>query len=163
MPLATAATGIGKQVVTHAVRTWFGARRESADRDAELIDLVRLSVRDHFQRRKLVRQLEDLADQIAERMRPIYEHEFRNVADNERAAALLAVVDALKAADLTDDTLFAVDVDARQLARLVRERVPVGGWAWPSRPSGSTTRCWMRAVWRWCRWSSSCPPSSRVR
>lgn len=125
MPLATAATGIGKQVVTHAVRTWFGARRESAERDAELIDLVRLSVRDHFQRRKLVRQLEDLADQIAERMRPIYEHEFRNVADNERAAALLAVVDALKAADLTDDTLFAVDVDSRNLARLVRERVPV--------------------------------------
>lgn len=27
MPLATSATGIGKQVVTHAVRTWFGARR----------------------------------------------------------------------------------------------------------------------------------------
>ena len=125
MPLATAATGIGKQVVTHAVRTWFGARQERAERDAELIDLVRLSVRDHFQRRKLVRQLEDLADQIAERMRPIYEHEFRNVPDNERAAALLAVVDALKAADLTDDTLFAVDVDARNLARLVRERVPV--------------------------------------
>lgn len=28
---------------------------ESAERDAELIDLVRFSVRDHFQRRKLVR------------------------------------------------------------------------------------------------------------
>ena len=86
---------------------------------------MRVSVRDHFQRRKLVRQLEDLADQIAERTRPNYEHEFRNVAENERAAALLAVVDALKAADLTDDTLFAVDVDARNLARLVRERIPV--------------------------------------
>ena len=96
-----------------------------AECDAELIDLVRISVRDHFQQRALVRQLEDLADRIAERMRPVYEHEFRDVAENERAAALLAVVDALKAADLTDDTLFAVDVDARKLARLVRERVPV--------------------------------------
>jgi NACHT conflict system protein/NACHT domain-containing protein len=38
---------------------------------------------------------------------------------------LLAVVDALQGADLTDATLFAVDVDARKLARLVRERVPV--------------------------------------
>jgi NACHT domain len=125
MPLATAATGIGKQVVTHAARTWLGAGRERAERDAELIDLVRISVRDHFQQRKLLRQLEDLADQIAERLRPVYEHEFRTVPENERVAALLAVVDALKAADLTDDTLFAVDVDARQLARLVRERVPV--------------------------------------
>jgi hypothetical protein len=48
MPLATAVIGIGKQVVTHAVCTWWGARREGAERDAELIDLVRLSVRDHF-------------------------------------------------------------------------------------------------------------------
>ncbi|MGH3824819.1 MAG: NACHT domain-containing protein [Pseudonocardiaceae bacterium] len=125
MPLATAATGIGKQVVTHAVRTWLGARRELAERDAELIDLVRISVRDHFQRRKLVRQLEDLADQIAERLRPVYEHDFRDVPENERASALQAVVDALERADLTDATLFATDVDARKLARLVRERVPV--------------------------------------
>ncbi len=125
MPLGTAATGIGKQVVTHAVRTWFSARRERAERDAQLIDLVRISVPDHFRQRRLVRQLEDLADQIAERLRPVYEHDFRHVAENERVAALLAVVDALEAADLTDDTLFAVDVDARKLARLVRERVPV--------------------------------------
>jgi NACHT N-terminal Helical domain 1 len=125
MPLAAAATGIGKQVVTHAVRTWWGARRERAERDAELIELVLLGVRDHFQRRKLVRQLEDLADQIAERLRPIYEYDFRTVPENELVAALLAVVDALQGADLTDATLFAVDVDARKLARLVRERVPV--------------------------------------
>ncbi len=125
MPLAPAATGIGKQVVTHAVRTWLGARRERAERDAELTDLVRLHVRDHFQQRKLVRQLEDLADQIAERLRPVYEHDFRTVAENERTAAVLAVVDARAAADLTDATLCAVDADARKLARLVRERVPV--------------------------------------
>jgi hypothetical protein len=49
-------------VVTHAARTWLGARRDHAERDAELIDLVRVSVRDHFQRRTLVRQLEDLAE-----------------------------------------------------------------------------------------------------
>lgn len=125
MALATAASGIGKQVVTHAVRTWLGARRERDQRDAELIDLVKVEVRDHFKQRKLVRQLEELADQIAERLRPVYEHDFRDVPENERAAALQAVVDALAAADLGDATLFAVDMDARKLARLVRQRVPV--------------------------------------
>lgn len=125
MVLATAATGIGKQVVTHAVRTWLGARQESAGREAELVDLVRISVRDHFQQRKLVRQLAELADQIAERLRPLYEHEFRDLPENERTAALLAVVDALAAADLTDDTLFELDLDPRGIARLVRESVPV--------------------------------------
>ncbi|MDQ3885975.1 MAG: NACHT domain-containing protein [Actinomycetota bacterium] len=125
MALATVASAVGKQVVTHALRTWLGARRERDQHDAELIDLVRLEVRDHFKQRKLVRQLEDLADQIAERLRPVYEHDFRDVAENERAAALRAVVDALQAADLSDATLFAVEMDARKLARLVRERVPV--------------------------------------
>jgi hypothetical protein len=138
--------------VAHVV----GARGERAEHDAELIDLVRISVRDHFQQRKLVRQLEDLADQIAERMRPVYEHEFRDVAENERTAALLAVVDALKAADLTDDTLFAVDVDARKLARLVRERVPVRrvGLAEPAEPATSHT-----SATRWTSWNSSASTS----
>ena len=125
MALATAASAVGKQVVTHAVRTWFSARRERGQRGAELIELVRIGVPDHFKQRKLVRQLEDLADQIAERLRPIYEHDFRDLPESERAAALQAVVNALQSADLTDATLFAVDVDARKLARLVRRRVPV--------------------------------------
>lgn len=119
------ASAIGKQVMTHAVRTWLGARRDRDQRDAELIDLVRIGVRDHFSQRRLLRQLEELADQIAERLRPVYEHDFRDLPENERTAALQAVADALQSADLTDDTLFAADADARKLARLVRARVPV--------------------------------------
>ena len=125
MIVETAASAIGKQVMIHAIGTCLGVRRERDQRNAELIDLARISIRDHFGQRKLARKWEDLADQVAERLRPVYEHEFRDLPENERAAALLAVVDALQAADLTDDTLFAVDVDARKLARLVRERVPV--------------------------------------
>src|ERR1700742_4587576 len=125
MALETTASAIGKQIVTHAVGTWLGARRERDQRGAELIDLVRIGIRDHFSQRRLLRQLEELADQIAERLRPVYEHDFRDLPENERAAALQAVADALQAADLTDDTLFATDADARKLARLVRARVPV--------------------------------------
>jgi NACHT N-terminal Helical domain 1 len=43
-------------------------------------------------------------------------NEFRGLDDGERAAALLAVGDAFERADLTDRTLFAVDVDAAKLA-----------------------------------------------
>ena len=93
MALATAASAIGKQVVTHAVRTWFGARRERDQRGAELIELVRIGVPDHFKQRKLVRQLEDLADQIAERLRPVYEHDFRDLPESERAAARVGDLD----------------------------------------------------------------------
>jgi hypothetical protein len=120
MTVEAAASAVGTRVVTHAVGTWLGARRERAQRGAELVDLVRIGVRDHFVQRKLLRQLEELADEIAERLRPVYEHDFRGVPENERAAALQAVADALLAADLTDDTLFAVDVDPLKLAREVR-------------------------------------------
>ncbi|MCA1671424.1 MAG: NACHT domain-containing protein, partial [Actinobacteria bacterium] len=119
------ASAVGKQVVTHAVRTWLGARRERDQREAELIDLVRIGVRDHFSQRRLVLQFEELALQIAERLQPLYEHDFRDLPENERIAALHAVIDALQAADLTDETLFAADADARKLARLVRARMPV--------------------------------------
>jgi len=125
MALGTIASQVGKQIVTHAVRSWLGGRRDQTTRETELIDLVQIGVRDHFQQRKLVRQLEALADEVAQRLQPIYEFDFRGVPEGERIAALNAVVDALVSADLTDAALFAVDVDARRLARLVRERVPV--------------------------------------
>ena len=66
MALETTASAVGKQVVTHAVGTWLGAHRERDQRTAELIDLVRIGVRDHFSQRRLLRQLEELADQIAD-------------------------------------------------------------------------------------------------
>ena len=99
MALATAASAIGKQVVTHAVRTWFSARRERGQRGAELIELVRIGVPDHFKQRKLVPgSWRTWRDQIAERLRPVYEHDFRDLPESERAAALQAVVDALEGA-----------------------------------------------------------------
>lgn len=89
MTVEAAASAIGKQVMTHAVGTWLGARRERDQRGAELIDLVRIGVRDQVDQRKLARQLEELADEIAERLRPVYERGFRDLPENERTAALL--------------------------------------------------------------------------
>ena len=131
MAVEAAASAIGRQVLTHAVRTWLGARRERGVRDAELVDLVQLHVRDHFQQRDLLRQMDKLADEIAQRLQPVYQHDFGDLPEGERIAALQAVVDALAAAELTDETLFAADVDARRLARLVRARVPVASTSLP--------------------------------
>jgi hypothetical protein len=146
MTVETAASAIGTQVVTHAVGTWLGARRERAQRGAELVDLVQIGVRDHFKQRKLLRQLEELADQIAERLRPVYEQDFRELPENERAAALQAVADALLAADLTDETLFAADVDASSWRGWYAPGSRCGGWGWRSPRSSSTRRCWTRAA-----------------
>ena len=65
------------------------------------------------------RFLNDAASELAS-----FGHEFRGLDDGDRAAALLAVHDAFKHADLTDRTLFAVDLDAAKLARRLRAAKP---------------------------------------
>jgi hypothetical protein len=122
--LADAVLGVGRQVARHAARAWLDVRRDRAERDAELIDLVAVSVRDQFHRRRLARQFDDLGDHVAERLRPLAEREFADLPDNERQAAIDAVTDALMEADLSDRALFDADADPARLARLVRDRVP---------------------------------------
>lgn len=115
---------IGSEVVKHVVSRWLGLRREQRDRGAELTEMLAVSVTDILIRRKLSRQLEDVVDQVADRLSPLYEQEFRGVPQEERAAALTTVTDTLVAADFSDDALFAADVDPRKLASAIRTRMP---------------------------------------
>jgi Leucine-rich repeat (LRR) protein len=122
--LDEAALGVGRQIVKQVVRAWLGVRRAEADRNSELVDLVAVSVTDSFHRRKLLRQLEDIGDHSAARLKPLYEHEFRRLPENERLAALQALTDTLAAADLGDRALFDADADPIKVAMAVRRRVP---------------------------------------
>ncbi|MFC4628292.1 NACHT domain-containing protein [Promicromonospora alba] len=115
---------VGSEVVKHVVSRWLGLRREQRERDAELTDMLTVSISDVLTRRKLGRQLEDIVDQVADRLTPLYEQEFRDVPQEERAAALTTVTDTLMVADLSDDALFAADVDPRKLASTIRARMP---------------------------------------
>jgi hypothetical protein len=56
--LADAVLCVGRQVARHAARAWLDIRRDCAERDAELIDLVAVSVRDQFHRCRLARHLQ---------------------------------------------------------------------------------------------------------
>lgn len=124
MVLDEAALGVGRQIVKQVVRAWLGVRRAEADRNSELVDLIAVSVADSFHRRRLLRQLEDIGDHSAARLKPLYEHEFRRLPENERLAALQALTDTLAAADLGDRALFDADADPIKVALAVRRRVP---------------------------------------
>ena len=124
LSLDDAALTIGREVVKQAVRAWLGVRREHDRRGSDLVDLLDVAVVDAFRRRDLARRLEDIGDQAAHRLRPLYDTAYRDLAENERLAAMNAVVDALVAADLGDRTLFLADADPVKLAREVRRRMP---------------------------------------
>ncbi|MEV5713664.1 NACHT domain-containing protein [Amycolatopsis mediterranei] len=115
--------GVGKQVAAHAAKIWLQDRTSKLQRDAQLTDLIATSTTDRFVRRKLVRQLEEIGDRVSERIAPLVEAEFRDITENERLAALSAVVDALMAADLNDALLLDSDLDPAKLSKTAQVAV----------------------------------------
>lgn len=123
MSLDDTALNIGRQLVKHAVAVWLDVRREQQRRGRDLVDLLAVAVVDRFHRRDLARQFEQIGDEAARRLQPLYSVEFGDLPEHERAAALDAVVDALTEADLSDRSLFA-DIDPIKLATRVRSQTP---------------------------------------
>lgn len=133
--LERAAVRVGQGIVKQVARVWLGHRRAARERDSELVELLAVGVTDRFHRRKLARQLEDIGDQVALRLRPVLERESHGLPDNEVRAAVDAAVDALTAADLSDRALFEADINPAKLARAVRRADRRGAdRAWLSEP-----------------------------
>lgn len=123
--LEKAAVRLGQEVVKQVARAWLGHRRAVEERESELVDLIAVGVVDRFHRRKLVRQLEDIGDQVALRLRPVLERECHGLSEGETRAALDTAVETLTAADLSDRALFAADASPSKLAQAVHRTNPV--------------------------------------
>jgi Leucine-rich repeat (LRR) protein len=119
----------GRAVARRAAVVWLSDRRDAAERSKDLSELVALRISDRFHRRSLERQVEEIADRVAQRLEPLCQHEFYGLGDNDRTAVLRAVVDAFATADLSDEALFAADMDPAKLAEQVRAALPTGGSA----------------------------------
>lgn len=111
---------VGRAVVTKAATAWLSDRSADRQRGADLTALIGRRVTDMFGRRTLERQLEGIADEVAKRLAPMCEAEFRDLPEGEKNAALDAVVRTLEAADLTDEGIFAVDADPAKLTGHLR-------------------------------------------
>ena len=116
---------LGSMVVKHLATAWLRGRKAEVRRGAELTELIayRFGGLREGDRRRLNRKLEEIGDIAGERLHDLIDQEFRDLADNERIAALDAVVDALSDADLSDSALLRNDLDPMELAKEVRARV----------------------------------------
>jgi hypothetical protein len=115
---------IGSTMAKRAALAWLSKRSTEERRAADLSELVAMRYPLLRHRREFRRKLEEIEDQIAERLLPVCQREFDGLDDNERLAALDAVADALEAADLSDETVFRADADPLRLARDIRRQVP---------------------------------------
>jgi hypothetical protein len=121
--LEAAAAAAARAVAQRAGREWLAARAEKDQRGREPAELIELSFPDRFVRRKLERQLADIADSVDRRLSALITAEYRGLADNDRAAVFAEVTAVLESADLSDAALLQADADPARVARRVRAGV----------------------------------------
>ncbi|WP_433365616.1 NACHT domain-containing protein [Actinoplanes sp. CA-142083] len=122
--IETALLNVGRAVVTPFVTRWLGGRRQARERTLPLSELLQQKAADEFTRRRGERQIESVVDEVAERLEPLITTRFAALPANEAVAALDAVADTFRRADLSDEALFAADVDPGRLAEHLRAAAP---------------------------------------
>lgn len=111
-------------VVTPVVRRWLGRRCGQRERETSLIELIGSGITDDLGVRRAGRRVDDIVDTVYERLQPLVRRREQALPDNEIAAALDAVADTLRAADLSDAAVFADDVDPALMATRLRRQLP---------------------------------------
>jgi len=99
-------------------------RRAKFERTAGLAELAEAELKSPLQLRKLENLVEHIGFQVAEALEPALTARFATLPPNEAEAAILAVVDVLGKADLSDRALLADDADPEKPARRLRARFP---------------------------------------
>lgn len=119
-----AAITLGTAVAKTACGVWLGDHRMTATVGASLVDLAAQRLTSAREQRRFRRLWEQAAELVADRVEPLVEREFRGLPDNERRAAVDAVSATFDGAALTEDDLFAQDLDAGFLDRQLRGQDP---------------------------------------
>jgi hypothetical protein len=122
--LEASAIALTTAVVKAAAKVWLGDRTIAADATAKVFDLLEKQVTGLNDRRKLRLLFTNLKSRVADRLLPFLDVEFRALPEHERAAAVAAVRETFERAALTDDDLFATDLDAAYLYRYLLRTVP---------------------------------------
>lgn len=107
-------------VVKTAFRLWIGDNALTDNLTVDLTDLVRERVGNVLDQRKVRRHFEQTEELIARQLLTTLDHEYRDLDEGERNAAIIAVTTTFQRAQLTDQQLFSADLDRLYLYRYVR-------------------------------------------
>ncbi|HEX9334348.1 MAG TPA: NACHT domain-containing protein, partial [Pseudonocardiaceae bacterium] len=116
--------GLCASVVRSTAKIWLGDRTVAADVTAEAVDVLAGRMTGLVERRQLRRMFERMEDIVAKRLAPLLDQEFRTLPQNELHAAIDAARETFERAALTDDDLFAADLDAGYVYRYLVRAVP---------------------------------------
>jgi hypothetical protein len=113
---------LGGAVAKSVLSLWLGKVAVVGDMSGVAIDalLERVPSLGIIERRRATRQFDRMAEAVAEKLAPFLDVEFGGLPENERAAAVLAVADAIERAGVTSELLLAQDLDPLRLEAHVR-------------------------------------------
>ena len=98
--LATLTLSLGAIIAKTVLKLWLKNSQIASDTSAELVDLVKSAIPDFATQRSITQQFERLADEVAQKMLPYFEHEFKTLPENEQQAAIHAVADTIASINL---------------------------------------------------------------
>lgn len=124
MGIDDAAVALGSVVVQAAIKLWLGDRSLAADIASSATEALSSRATDLLRKRQTARLMERMTDVVAVKLRPYLGVEYSNLPENERVAAIHAVRDTFGRAALTDEDLFAHDLNATYLDKYLRRAVP---------------------------------------
>lgn len=122
--LETVTIGLGTAVAKTACGILLGGNQLGTAISGSAIDIAAQKLQGVREQRRLRRFWDNAAEVVADRLEPLLDKEFRDLPDNELAAGVRAVQDTFDQATLTEQDLFAQDLDAGYLDRHLRGQDP---------------------------------------
>jgi hypothetical protein len=119
MPMAlleTLTVEVGGAVAKLILKVWLKDSSIAQDVSLPVADILLKKVPGVLERRRAQRQLDRMGEEIAEKLMPYFEMEFRGLPENEKNAEAIAVARTLEYASLNTSLLLAADLDPLVLA-----------------------------------------------
>lgn len=116
---------IGAALVKQLALSWFAEKKADSRRGKDLTALIRARFPLPRKDRDVLSALWEVEDEVAKRLAPTCARLAHGLPENEVTAALDAVADTLEEADLSDEVLFAHDLDPTALHEEIRRNHPL--------------------------------------
>lgn len=122
--IETLTLSLGGAVARSLLKIWLRDREIAQCAGLSLAELADRGTRNFLQRRSIERSFERVAEEVAGKLAPFMEAEFREVDPGEVTAAAIAAGETIDAARLDDSVLFATDLEPLRLEAALRTGKP---------------------------------------
>ena len=111
------AVALAAAVVRSAVGIWLKDPMLTSDGSIGIAEVFGRRASDYFQKSRAIRTYDQMAEEVARKIIPLLEREYRSVPDNERTAAIRAVAETFSVASLSGEDIYQSDLSAGYIQR----------------------------------------------